>query len=127
MWRATERASFMGEHKMRYSDKLRGKYIDEIREWDWEKLRRGAELQVPDGCDEPCWVNYVGGVLNLYPSGKIYAPWTSNQTARDVIRDEVFNEALDAVAEEHGAYITGDSGDIFACWPHEDELAEAAE
>jgi hypothetical protein len=109
---------------MKYSDKLRQHYIDDIESWRWDKLRRDAQLQRLDGCEEPQWVNYIGGVLNLYPSGKIYAPWTTNQTMRDVIRDDAFQEALDYVAESQGAWINHDSGDVFACWPDDDGLAD---
>ena len=109
---------------MKYSDKLKQRYIEEIESWRWDKIRRDAQLQRIDGCDDPVWIEYLGGVLNLYPSGKIYAFWTTNQTAKDVIRDEAFTDALEHVAEQQGAFIHCDSGDIFAGWPDDDGLAD---
>ena len=109
---------------MKYSEKLKQRYIDDIESWRWDKIRRDSELQRLDGCDEPVWVEYLGSVLNLYPFGKIYAPWTTNQTMRDVIRDNAFQEALEHVADSQGAFITYDSGDVFACWPDDDGLAD---
>ena len=109
---------------MKYSEKLRQRFIDDIESWRWDKIRRDAELQRLDGCDEPVWIEYLGSVLSLYPSGKIYSPWTSNQTARDVIRDTAFNGALEHVAESQGAFIYCDSGDVFVCWPDDDGLAD---
>lgn len=113
---------------MKYSEKLVERYSAEIGSWNWDRMRASAELTPREyGRGEYELREYIGGVLNLYPSGKIYAPWTTNQTARDVIRDEAFREALESVALDHGANIDFCDDDVFATWPHDDALADYRE
>lgn len=38
---------------------------------------------------------FIGTITSLSPSGKIYAPWTTNQTKEDVDNDQQFWEELD--------------------------------
>ena len=94
-------------------------YISEIENWNWKVILKEAksncyldeEEQIIGQC-------YLGSVLSLYPSGKIYAPWTSNQTKTDETKDSCFVEALEEVAGRHGMYIGGSEGDsdsVFAC------------
>lgn len=72
---------------------------DENLEWDKE---------------QDCFVGraWLGTVFALTPSGKVYAPWTTNQTRSDVIKDEAWWDALNDLADENNLYVTGDSGDI---------------
>ena len=49
---------------------------------------------------------YLGGVLSIMPSGKLYTFWTTNQSCRDVIQDTVFTEMLEEKVESIGLYIT---------------------
>lgn len=48
---------------------------------------------------------YYGDQLSKFPSGKIWAFWTSNQTKADMIRDELYSEVLEDVASDMGYYI----------------------
>lgn len=65
---------------------------------------------------------YVGSQLSIYPSGKIYAPWTSNQTWRDVVLDVYFDEMLTARLDELGLYHHCESGDVWICQYYGDDF-----
>lgn len=54
---------------------------------------------------------YVGRVMSLYPSGKYYTGWTTNQTRNDVVRDECFHTALTEALEQRGMWLTSGEGD----------------
>lgn len=56
---------------------------------------------------------FIGTVLDMSPSGKYYAPWTSNQSSEDVIYDEIFWETLDDILCEElpGYYLFHSEGD----------------
>lgn len=87
-------------------------YKKQIRDWNWESIKK----DIKESClinenDEIEGTSYLGSVLNIYPSGKLYTPWTTNQKRSDVIKDECFNDALEAVASEHGLFITGSDSD----------------
>lgn len=59
---------------------------------------------------------FLGSVFALTPSGKVYAAWTTNQTEADVILDEAWRDALEAIAEEKGGFIDsgeGSGSDLF--------------
>jgi hypothetical protein len=47
------------------------------------------------------------------PSGKVYAPWTTNQTRHDVERDEAWSEAIEEIFERKGGFADWFSGDLF--------------
>jgi len=119
-------------------------YYAQIRKWPWPKLvddtLRAAEnhaLDIRDGnppeCMEGCDKNghigssYLGSVMSIYPSGKFWMPWTTNQTADDEDRDSRWHTALDRAADKFGGWIEsgeGDPTDLYFCryWPL-DELA----
>ncbi len=108
-----------------------------MHRWDWKAIVRHTEVDAIDhiasafacgpcveGCDDDGHVGscYLGSVMSIYPSGKFYMPWTTNQTAKDVERDSAFGEALDAVASANGGWVEsgeGDPTDLYFCryWP----------
>ena len=100
---------------MKYREKLETQYKEEILCYNWDRLQF---ISVPneDGDDfyETC---FVGTVFGLTPSGKYYTFWTTNQTARDVIRDQAWWAAFEAVLEEKGYWHECDGGDIFVARP----------
>lgn len=55
----------------------------------------------------------LGSVLYMSPSGKIYAPWTTNQTRSDTVKDTCYFEALTDIAESYGMYINYYEDDVF--------------
>ena len=84
----------------------------------------GEGFMDPDGRIYLSW--YLGSVLNYSPSGKYYAPWTSNQTAQDVVDDGYFWEGLTERldADLPGYWIEqgeGDPLDLFLLTVKEDE------
>lgn len=100
---------------------LKAHYKKQINEWNWWDMvceaRRNCsynKYESPDSILASC---YLGSVLSLYPSGKYYMPWCTNQTRSDVIKDEAFQEALEEVASGWGMYVTcgeGDPCDLYA-------------
>lgn len=97
---------------------LIAKYTNEIEAWGWDKIKANAyENCVADRDSETvCGKAWLGTPLGLYPSGKIYAFWTSNQTKADMIKDQCFVEALDKAAQDNGMFIDhNDEGDFLAC------------
>ena len=104
---------------------LKKHYLDEMREWSWDWVAKSFESNAKDSdCyelddDMKHVYLFIGSVLSMLPSGKIYAPWTTNQTRADVAKDEAWWEALAEVCEEHGCYVSTPDGcagdDIFLC------------
>lgn len=94
-------------------------YKPEIRTWNWTKIKAEVEKTLHldhEGDNEVIGSAWIGTTIGVMPSGKIYALWTSNQTAEDVNRDAAFNTSLDAVVEEQGGGLFvnwGESGDLF--------------
>lgn len=94
-------------------------YRDEIRAWNWDKIKDGVnrDLHVDhDNDDQVIGTSWIGTTIGVMPSGKIYAMWTSNQTAEDVNRDAYFNTSLEEVVNEIGGGLFvdwGESGDLF--------------
>jgi hypothetical protein len=66
---------------------------------------------------------YIGSVCGIFPSGKFYMPWTSNQNHRDVYRDEIFREVLEEMLEEENCTLENGEGsidDLFICKYYDD-------
>jgi hypothetical protein len=107
-------------------------YAEEFEGWDWDaiKLEASADMQPDD--DNPGVMagrSYLGSVLTLTPSGKIYMPWaTGNITEYEAARDEEWREALEKAADDHGMYMDYFDDGIFACYyedmPETDEDTE---
>lgn len=89
------------------------KYRAQINSWDWDAIVREAEEHVEYDDFAGCYVGvaYLGSVFTLAPSGKYYMPWCSNFTEREAHRDEMFFEALEHVAYQHGGSISSGEGD----------------
>lgn len=56
----------------------------------------------------------LGSWLNNSPSGKIYAPWSSNVTEAEAEQDEVWREYLEAGLKTVGLFLEEYDGDLFA-------------
>ena len=89
---------------MKYSDRLQKRYEEEIENWfNWETFKPSEIVEDDYGdCSRQQW---LGSQTALYPSGKVYAFWTTNQTGRDIIRDSAWQQAIDEVAARHGMFI----------------------
>ncbi|WBC28621.1 hypothetical protein TPMD04_67 [Thiohalocapsa phage LS06-2018-MD04] len=107
---------------MKYSELLYKHYREMIRKtWDWDGIARFCTNN-PQWDDDGSIVGraLLGSVLSVFPSGKIYTQWTSNQDIRDVIRDQAYTKALESVAEEHGLYVEEFSDELFVSKELED-------
>jgi hypothetical protein len=103
-------------------------YWADISAWDWDGIVSDATADREFDPDAACMIGrvYLGSVLKLRPSGKVYAPWTSNQTELDELKDEVWHEVMDAIASEQGGYIDGDD-DLFFCIAVDTEDEDSAD
>jgi hypothetical protein len=101
---------------MHWTELLYERYVEEVKSWDWGKLEGAVEFLslfkqdfVPDV--------FIGTVFDLMPSGVYYTPWAcSNVTTYAAKKDELFREALEVVANEHGMAVVcgeGDPCDLF--------------
>lgn len=89
-------------------------YAEQIRKWDWSGIVRDADKNGhPYEGGVPDWTTWLGTMMGLAPSGKIYTCWTTNKTSSHVRRDEAFWDALEQVAEEKGGYITFEDDSVF--------------
>ena len=78
-----------------------------------EKNIDGENEQVND--DNVYKTVYIDSVFSIYPSGKFYMPWTTNQNHRDVYKDEIFREVLEDMLSDNDLYLDdrGDSDGIY--------------
>ena len=85
---------------------LAKRYEEEIQSWNWPDIKTQCteNLYIEDG--DLCGDAFLGSVLSIYPSGKYYTPWCSNQTWADVVKDSLFGEVIESIAEEHGLSVT---------------------
>lgn len=102
-------------------DILATHYKQEINRWDWSGLIKRFQEYTPEGFDpahdEPLEGTWIGTVFGVFPSGKVYAPWTTNQTRADVVRDQCFSDALEAVAGRYGLVVDYSGEDVFLIRP----------
>lgn len=115
-------------------DALAKRYREEVEAWNWAAAEVGAKAVDPvelDGSDDYFHVIYIGNRTTTFPSGKLYAPWTTNQSDWDMFRDEVYGEVLEEVAGKHGASVLygafGDGCDIHLAWPADVDLDDEEE
>jgi hypothetical protein len=107
-------------------------YLKELREWDWEAVKRGAQdnAEYDPEAEGKIGRVFLGTVFGLYPSGKYYMPWTTNQTSADETRDGAYHDALEQLAEENGGWIESGEGDpcdvYFAMHVEDDEPTDNA-
>ena len=92
-------------------------YKKEFETWNWEAMKLEAEREMSVDLDNPDLLVgrvFIGSLLSVTPSGKIYTPFAhSNVTEYEANRDEEWHAALEAVAEEHDMTTIYDDGDIF--------------
>lgn len=68
---------------------------------------------------------WLGTVFGLTPSGKVYAPWTSNASEEEAIADEEWREELERSLEAIGLFLESHDCDFFAY--EIEEIEEAVE
>jgi hypothetical protein len=135
----------------KYSERLEDQYREEIQAWKWEFIKREARENARDGDytyeEDGYGMEYLGSILNIYPSGKYYMPFACSNLApcdhckgrgsfgpircikcngygtSEAYHDEIFGEVLEEVANENGGWIQsgeGDPCDLFFCISIED-------
>lgn len=72
-----------------------------IPTFDKETLRKETIKNIGREEDQFLGLYLIGSIQTLTPSGKIYAPWTTNQTEEDVEADTEFWEALEKSLPEN--------------------------
>jgi hypothetical protein len=84
-----------------------------LERWDWDKVIENAQSEPQEGDDgETYGTSYLGSILSLTPSGKVYMPYASSNTyAEEANVDQCWQAALSAVAEAKGGWIQGSEGD----------------
>ena len=96
--------------------KLIDRYTKKLNEKvDIESLEFEEVESIEGDTYESC---YVGSVMSIFPSGKYYMPWTSNQTIKDEMIDNCFVEALEAYLDKYNMWWEngeGDPTDVFIC------------
>lgn len=92
---------------------LRKKYEDEISGWGWDSIEVNENCVFDLDSNRIIDRIYVGSQLCIYPSGKIYSAWTTNQRVRDVVCDALFDEVLHEIAEARGYWVEVTDGDVF--------------
>ena len=96
---------------------LDGLYLDEIRSWYWNNIYKEAlnNLRFEEDTEQLTGYAFIGTIFSITPSGKIYTPFAcSNVTEAEALLDEIFNEDLEAVASEHGMFISHFDDSYFA-------------
>lgn len=94
----------------------RKEYTEQIQSWDWLAIKKSCfnSLEIGES-DETQLIGHCGlHSFRLTPSGKIYAPWTTNQRMRDVVLDALYQETLERIAETHGLGIEWNDEWLFA-------------
>lgn len=102
---------------------LERKYIAEIREWDWKRIKADAIENLKDNLrdhgrrcagEDTVGLDWLGTIFGITPSGKFYTPFAySNVTEQEARRDEAWHSALESVAEKHGMYVHHEDDSIF--------------
>ncbi len=111
-------------------EKIKAQLTEEHATWE----ANGKDLECDsifyiDTCcpDFVVFGHYEGSVFNVFPSGKFYMPWTSNQTDKDVLKDEIWRETIEEELEKHGLSLEhgeGDPCDIFLTMGFDTDLDE---
>jgi hypothetical protein len=74
--------------------------------YNWDRILNNLDIIEGEFAGEKFLGTYLGDLLHLNPSGKLYAFWTTNQTKRDVELDQAFWQRMERFAEKKGFGIT---------------------
>lgn len=107
------------EYGDQFAELLAQEYRTKIQSWDWDDIivpdaKTNAELLD----DQMIGSVYLGKVYDLYPSQQYYTLWTGNPDPLDILRDDIYAEVLDSIAESFGGWIEdseGDPTDVMFC------------
>lgn len=108
---STARAAYKSAHG---ALRLFERYYAEISAWDWDAIKQeAADNSNTDYDGSTFGYSYLGSVFSIMPSGKYYTFWAhGNVTDYEAFQDEVFNSALESIAESFGMWIESGEGDL---------------
>lgn len=101
----------------KHSSLIEAHYTQQLTEdYDWDKVASECKSNLSWDRDSQYFQGlcFLGTLFTITPSGKVYAPWTSNQTNLDETLDSIWNDALDSVLDSHGFYRWDHEESIFA-------------
>lgn len=91
--------------------------LEELIGWNIEDLKKAIDeeddVEVEDHIERH---KFIGTVMSLTPSGKVYMPWSSNVSEEEAKRDEDFWDKLNEILSANGMFVfsgEGDPCDIF--------------
>lgn len=102
-----ERRKVLDKLYARYRERIENNFYPPVHDWEETEDEHGKYL-----------CSYLGSIMDVFPSGKFYMPWTTNQTVRDIWQDRAFGEALEDVLEGYGIWVESGEGDpteLFIC------------
>ena len=90
-----------------WMEKIRQEYYEDIKSWDWQEIVDRAKSNVKYDPSSKRWegIAYLGSCFTIMPSGKYLHLLSSNGNAEEFLKDEIFMEVLEEVAEEYDGYI----------------------
>ena len=91
------------------------KYIEEIENWDWNQIDDDVNSQLT--IDENAIIGraWLGEGTSLVPSGKFYTPFANSNVIEDEANeDDMWTDALEIVAENHGLVSFWENGAAYA-------------
>ena len=91
--------------------------ISQIKEkarsdFDLTNIKKWSEVDIDD-LGNLCRIVYMGSLSDLQPSGKIYTPQTTYQTARDIVEDALYWGEVTSILNGQEWHIITGWGDKF--------------
>ena len=90
-----------------WMEKIRQEYYEDIKSWDWQEIVDRAKNTVEYNPLSKRWegIAYLGSCFTIMPSGKYLHFLSPGDNAEEFLRDEIFMEVLEEVAEEYDGYV----------------------
>lgn len=90
-----------------WMEKIRQEYYEDIKSWNWQEIVDRAKSTVKYDPSSKRWegIAYLGSCFTIMPSGKYLHFLSPGDNAEEFLRDEIFMEVLEEVAEEYDGYI----------------------
>src|SRR5690606_20965634 len=90
-----------------WMEKIRQEYYEDIKSWNWQEIVDCAKNAAEYNPSTKQWegIAYLGSCFTIMPSGKYLHLLSAGDNAEEFIRDEIFMEVLEEVAEEYDGYV----------------------
>src|SRR5690606_6687073 len=85
-----------------WMEKIGQEYYEDIKSWNWQEMVDRAKNAVEYNplSEKLEGIAYLGSCFTIMPSGKYLHLLSAGDNAEEFIRDEIFMEVLEEVAEE---------------------------